>query len=31
MTTALSGVFATIYLNAARNREEILIKEVIKS
>ena len=31
MTTALSGVFATIYLNAARNREEGLIKEVIKS
>ena len=31
MTTALSGVFATIYLNAARNREEVLIKEVIKS
>ena len=31
MTTALSGVFATIYLNAARNREESLIKEVIKS
>ena len=30
-TTALSGVFATIYLNAARNREEGLIKEVIKS
>ena len=26
MTTALSGVFATIYLNAARNREETLIK-----
>ena len=22
MTTALSGVFATIYLNAAKNREE---------
>ena len=31
MTTALSGVFATIYLNAARNREEGLIKEVIKN
>ena len=31
MTTALSGVFATIYLNAARSREEILIKEIIKS
>ena len=31
MTTALSGVFATIYLNAARNREEGLIKEIIKS
>jgi len=31
MTTALSGVFATIYLNAARNREEVLIKEIIKS
>ena len=30
MTTALSGVFATIYLTAARNREEILIKETIK-
>ena len=30
MTTALSGVFATIYLNAARNREEVLIKEIIK-
>ena len=31
MTTALSGVFATIYLNSARNREEVLIKEIIKS
>ena len=31
MTTALSGVFATIYLNAARNREETLIKETIKN
>ena len=31
MTTALSGVFATIYLNAARNREESLIKETIKN
>ncbi len=31
MTTALSGVFATIYLNSARNREESLIKETIKS
>ena len=31
MTTALSGVFATIYLNAARNREETLIKEIIKN
>ena len=31
MTTALSGGFATIYLNAARNREEGLIKEIIKS
>ena len=31
MTTALSGVFATIYLNSARNREEILIKDTIKS
>ena len=31
MTTALSGVFATIYLNAARIREEGLIKEIIKS
>ena len=31
MTTALSGVFATIYLNAARNREEGFIKEIIKS
>ena len=31
MTTALSGVFATMYLTAARNREEGLIKEVIKS
>ena len=30
MTTALSGVFATIYLTAARNREEILIRETIK-
>ena len=31
MTTALSGVFATIYLNAARNREETLIKEIIRN
>jgi biopolymer transport protein ExbB len=31
MTTALSGVFATIYLNSARNREELLIKDTIKS
>ena len=31
MTTALSGVFATIYLNSARNREEGLIKEIIKN
>jgi len=31
MTTALSGVFATIYLNAARNREEIFIKEIIRN
>ena len=31
MTTALSGVFATIYLNSVRNREEILIKDTIKS
>ena len=31
MTTALSGVFATIYLNAARNREENLIKDTIRS
>jgi len=31
MTTALSGVFATIYLNSARNREEYLIKETIKN
>ena len=31
MTTALSGVFATIYLNSARNREENLIKDTIKS
>ena len=31
MTTALSGVFATIYLNSARNREESLIKETIKN
>ena len=31
MTTALSGVFATIYLNSARNREETLIKEIIRN
>ena len=31
MTTALSGLFATIYLNAARNREETLIKEIIRN
>jgi biopolymer transport protein ExbB len=31
MTTALSGVFATIYLTSAKNREENLIKETIKS
>jgi biopolymer transport protein ExbB len=31
MTTALSGVFATIYLNSARNREENLIKDTIRS
>ena len=31
MTTALSGVFATIYLNSARNREELSIKDTIKS
>jgi len=31
MTTALSGVFATIYLNSARNREETLIKETIRN
>ena len=31
MTTALSGVFATIYLTSAKNREENLIKEIIKS
>tara|TARA_B100000029_G_scaffold78365_3_gene69860 strand:+ start:15229 stop:15750 length:522 start_codon:yes stop_codon:yes gene_type:complete len=29
MTTALSGVFATIYLNSAKNREEENIKELI--
>ena len=31
MTTALSGVFATIYLNAAKNNEEIHLKELIKN
>ena len=31
MTTALSGVFATIYLNAAKNNEEIQLKELIKN
>ena len=31
MTTALSGVFATIYLNSARSREENLIKDTIRS
>jgi len=31
MTTALSGVFATIYLTSARNREERLIKETIRN
>ena len=31
MTTALSGVFATIYLTSAKNREENSIKEIIKS
>ena len=31
MTTALSGVFATIYLNAARKREETFIKEIIRN
>ena len=31
MTTALSGVFATIYLNSVRNREENLIKDTIRS
>ena len=31
MTTALSGVFATIYLDSARNREENLIKDTIRS
>ena len=31
MTTALSGVFATLYLNSARNREENLIKDTIRS
>jgi len=31
MTTALSGVFATIYFNAAKNNEEIHLKELIKN
>ena len=31
MTTALSGVFATIYLTSAKNREENLIKATIKT
>ena len=31
MTTALSGVFATIYLNSAKSREEERIKELIKN
>jgi len=31
MTTALSGVFATIYLTSAKNREENLIKMTIKT
>ena len=31
MTTALSGVFATIYLTAAKNREENAIKMTIKN
>jgi biopolymer transport protein ExbB len=31
MTTALSGVFATIYLTSAKNREQNSIKEIIKS
>ena len=31
MTTALSGVFATIYLTSAKNREENLIKDTIRS
>ena len=31
MTTALSGVFATIYSKAARNREETLIKGIIRN
>jgi biopolymer transport protein ExbB len=31
MTTALSGVFATIYLNAAKNNEENHLKELIKN
>ena len=31
MTTALSGVFATIYLTSAKNREENIIKETIKN
>jgi biopolymer transport protein ExbB len=31
MTTALSGVFAQIYLNSAKSREELLVKEVIKN
>ncbi len=31
MTTALSGVFATIYLTSAKNREDNLIKSTIKT
>jgi hypothetical protein len=31
MTTALSGVFAQIYLNSAKNREELLVRETIKN
>ena len=31
MTTAISGEFASIYLNGGRNREETLIKEIIRN
>ena len=31
MTTALSGVFAQIYLNSAKSREELFVKEIIKN